>query len=133
MTYFRAVRTIMGPVCLTAVFGMGTGVSTRVWSPGRSLFTFSVRRVYANAKRKQGGGKSCVSIGVGGEVNAVKRSAVSTGQLSALLHLHTPPIDLVIFQEPSSQRDRRPRLAEGFTLRCLQRLSVPYVATQRCA
>ena len=52
---------------------------------------------------ENGGGKSCVSVGVGGEVNAVKRSAVSTGQLSALLHLHTPPIDLVIFQEPSQQ------------------------------
>jgi len=28
-------------------------------------------------------------------------------------------------------RDRRPHLAEGFTLRCLQRLSGPHVATQR--
>src|SRR5205085_2174552 len=106
ITYFRAVRTIMGPVCLTAVFGMGTGVTTRVWSPGIST----------------GSGKSCVSgraspwvlhrawghcpgvmTATGREVNAVKRSAVSTGQLSALLHLHTPPIDLVIFQEPSQQ------------------------------
>ena len=33
MTYFRAIRTIMGPECLTAVFGMGTGVATWVWSP----------------------------------------------------------------------------------------------------
>ena len=33
MTYFRAVRTIIGPGCLTAVFGMGTGVSSPVWSP----------------------------------------------------------------------------------------------------
>ena len=33
MTYFRAVRTIIGPKCLTAVFGMGTGVATWVWSP----------------------------------------------------------------------------------------------------
>ncbi len=37
ITYFRAGSTIMGPGCLTAVFGMGTGVATRVWSPGRSL------------------------------------------------------------------------------------------------
>ncbi len=27
---------------------------------------------------------------------------------------------------------RRPHLAEGFTLRCLQRLSRPHVATRRC-
>ena len=33
MTYFRAIRTIIGPKCLTAVFGMGTGVATWVWSP----------------------------------------------------------------------------------------------------
>src|SRR5262249_2864851 len=33
-------------------------------------------------------------------INAVKRSAVSTGQLSALLHLHTRPIDPVVFREP---------------------------------
>jgi hypothetical protein len=33
MTYFRAGRTIIGPKCLTAVFGMGTGVATWVWSP----------------------------------------------------------------------------------------------------
>jgi hypothetical protein len=39
-----------------------------------------------------------------GRINAAKRSAVSTGQLSALLHLHTRPIDLVVFQEPSYLR-----------------------------
>ena len=33
MTYFRAESTIIGPQCLTAVFGMGTGVATWVWSP----------------------------------------------------------------------------------------------------
>ena len=52
----------------------------------------------------------------GGKVNAVKRSAVSTGQLNALLHLHTPPIDLVIFQEPSQQA------AGGLILRRVSRL-----------
>ena len=68
----------------------------------------------------------------GGGVNAAKRSAVSTGQLSTLLYLHTPPIDLVIFQEPSHVKCGRPHLAEGFTLICLQRLSRPHVTTQRC-
>ena len=33
MTYSRAGRTTIGPGCLSAVFGMGTGVSTRAWSP----------------------------------------------------------------------------------------------------
>ena len=33
MTDFRAKGTIMGPAGLTAVFGMGTGVTPPVWSP----------------------------------------------------------------------------------------------------
>ena len=37
-------------------------------------------------------------------INAVKRSAVSTGQLSTLPCLHPRPIDLVVFQEPSSRK-----------------------------
>ena len=61
------------------------------------------------------------------KINAVKRLAVSTGQLRRLLALHIRPIDLVVFQEPSLQRSGRPDLAEGFTLICLQRLSWPYV------
>jgi hypothetical protein len=34
-TYFHAFGTIIGSQCLTAVFGMGTGVSTAIWSPGK--------------------------------------------------------------------------------------------------
>src|SRR5687768_1102471 len=33
LTYFR-VATIIGPGCLTAVFGMGTGMTSQVWAPG---------------------------------------------------------------------------------------------------
>ena len=33
MTDFRARGTIIGPTGLTAVFGMGTGVTPPVWSP----------------------------------------------------------------------------------------------------
>lgn len=33
LTYSRAGRTTIGPGCLTAVFGMGTGVATRAWAP----------------------------------------------------------------------------------------------------
>src|SRR5260370_10280953 len=35
MTYSRPRRTTIGPGCLTAVFGMGTGVTIRVCSPRR--------------------------------------------------------------------------------------------------
>ena len=34
-TYFHAFGTIIGSQCLTTVFGMGTGVSTAIWSPGK--------------------------------------------------------------------------------------------------
>ena len=37
MTYSRADSTTIGPGCLTAVFGMGTGVSSRVCSPERRV------------------------------------------------------------------------------------------------
>ena len=50
----------------------------------------------------------------GEEVNAVKRSAVSTGQLNTLLYLHTPPIDLVVFQEPSSGKGQETWSCRGF-------------------
>ncbi len=54
--------------------------------------------------------------------------AISTGQLSALLRLHLRPIDVVVFHGPQG----RPHLEGGFTLRCLQRLSCPLMATQHC-
>ena len=41
LTYFR-VSTIIGPECLTAVFGMGTGVSTQVWAPAMRLLSISL-------------------------------------------------------------------------------------------
>ena len=37
MTDFRARGTIMGLAGLTAVFGMGTGVTPPVWSPEKRL------------------------------------------------------------------------------------------------
>jgi hypothetical protein len=37
MTYSRRKATTIGRTGLASVFGMGTGVSPYVWSPGRSL------------------------------------------------------------------------------------------------
>ena len=54
--------------------------------------------------------------------------AISTGQLNALLHLHLRPIDVVVFHGSQG----RPCFEGGFTLRCLQRLSCPFIATQHC-
>ena len=89
MTYSRPRRTTIGPGCLTAVFGMGTGGTIQVCSPRKLL-------VY-----KDGSGRSCKSLsrpeGIEKRINAAKRSAVSTGQLRQLPALHLRPIDLVVF------------------------------------
>ena len=53
---------------------------------------------------------------------------ISTGQLSALPRVHPRPIDVVVFHGPQG----RPRLEGGFPLRCLQRLSRPFIATRHC-
>ena len=51
--------------------------------------------------------------------------AISTGKLNASPRLHTRPIDVVVFHGPSG----RSGFEAGFPLRCLQRLSIPYIAT----
>ena len=53
---------------------------------------------------------------------------ISTAQLNTLLCLHLRPINLLV----SKGSIWRPRLEDGFVLRCLQRLSRPNLATQRC-
>ena len=54
--------------------------------------------------------------------------AISTGKLNALLRLHTRPINVVVFHGSRG----RTRFEVGFPLRCLQRLSRPYIATLHC-
>src|SRR5271155_4450193 len=61
------------------------------------------------------------------ESNQVER-AISTGKLHALLRFHTRPIDVVVFHGSSG----RTCFEAGFPLRCLQRLSIPYIATLHC-
>jgi len=49
-------------------------------------------------------------------------------RIRALRRLHLPPINLVFSKEAQT----KPYLGDGFALRCFQRLSVLYLATQRC-
>ncbi len=53
---------------------------------------------------------------------------ISTGKLHALLRFHTRPINVVVYHDSQG----RSRFEVGFPLRCLQRLSRPYVATLLC-
>ena len=57
---------------------------------------------------------------------------ISTGQLNTLLCLHLQPINLVVFKGSYSIKDGISYLEMGFTLRCFQRLSRPYIATRPC-
>ena len=57
---------------------------------------------------------------------------ISIGQLNASLRLHLRPIYVIVYDVPYSMKAERSYLRGGFTLRCLQRLSRPYVATQLC-
>jgi hypothetical protein len=54
---------------------------------------------------------------------------ISTDKLYTLLCLHFRPIYQVVFLGPSGKA----HLEVGFSLRCFQRLSRPYVATQPCS
>src|SRR5262249_41457783 len=140
MTDFRARGTIMGPTGLTAVFGMGTGVTPPVWSPerrpaggqaapgvGQSGVRSRRRDTAAVGWRRpslptgplpaagslaRGVGRGigrfswaprsvAAAGGRGGRIGVVKRSAVGTGPLRRSPAVHSQPIDLVVFQEPS--------------------------------
>ena len=54
---------------------------------------------------------------------------ISSSQLHALQHFHPCPINLVVFKGSYSY-DGISHLEGGFTLRCLQRLSLPGLATR---
>ena len=54
---------------------------------------------------------------------------ISGSQLRALLRSHPCPIHLVVYKGPYPLKGGKPHLEGGFTLRCLQRLSLPGLAT----
>ena len=59
--------------------------------------------------------------------------AISTGKLHASLRFHFQPINQVVFLGPSYPlRVGRSHLEECFPLICIQRLSQPNFATERC-
>ena len=61
-------------------------------------------------------------------IASIKRRPISSSQLRALLHFHLCPIYLVVFKGSRGIS----HLEGGFTLRCLQRLSLPDSATLLC-
>ena len=108
---------------LTAEFGMGSGVSLALEPPDRKRSDIGVIPL-GMMLSKDAFGRSCLSSTGSNQANR----AISTGQLNALLHLHLRPIDVVVFHGSQGI----PCFEGGFTLRCLQRLSCPFIATLHC-
>ena len=55
--------------------------------------------------------------------------AIRIARLHRLPDFHLRPINVMVFHGPRG----RPRFEGGFLLRCLQQLSRPHLATQRCS
>ncbi len=104
---------------LTSEFGMGSGVAPALSSPAKAI------KKVAN---RNGRSTKCQWQGHPSVFGEKAKRVISTGQLNALLRLHLPPINQVVFLDPSG----RAHLEGGFPLRCFQRLSRPHVATRQC-
>src|SRR5262249_50119495 len=129
ITYFRAESTIIGPKCLTAVFGMGTGVATWVCSPG----------IRKDLTRQFGGKVTSISHFEPQDRREPQRGREKRGQAGACLYRVsetiaglTHPAYIPGGLPGGFSKARIPNLEGSFTLICLQRLSIPHVATQRC-
>ena len=99
----------------TSVFGMGTGVAPPPSSPDYQVLAHSKLHINVFSKK----------------VRSSPRP-ISTCQLSTLLHLHLRPITTLSSWGLTPFLDGKSHLEGGFALRCLQRLSLPNLATQLC-
>lgn len=116
-------RSTIGATALNGRVRDGIGCFARAMAtrPGkkRSALRLSPRVVQVMLRKKAG-----LSSSGSNQANR----AISTGQLSPLLDLHLRPIDVVVFHGSQGI----PCFEGGFTLRCLQRLSCPFIATLHC-
>ena len=85
-------------------------------------------RAYLSFVKKPGLSDCPALAGTENESDQVNR-AISTSKLHALPRFHTWPINVVVYHGSQG----RTRFEVGFSLRCLQRLSRPYIATLHCS
>ena len=95
---------------LTSVFGMGTGVSITPSLPDLRI---------SPENRTQ-------------SLLWSSPRPISAGPLNMSPCFHSRSINLIVFKGPYLLSNGRSHLGGGFTLRCLQRLSLPDLATQLC-
>ena len=118
-------RSTIGATALNGRVRDGIGCFARAMAtrPGKKRSAFPFRELLS--KFAFAGGRQ---IGLSSSGSNQANRAISTGQLNALLRLHLRPIDVVVFHGSRGI----PCFEGGFTLRCLQRLSCPFIATQHC-
>ena len=88
----------------------------------------TARSASPNGRRRRCAGSFFVMItDMNHESNQANR-AISTSPLNASPRLHAWPIHVVVFHGSQGST----RFKGGFPLRCLQRLSRPYIATLHC-
>ena len=109
--------------CLTSVFGMGTGVSIMLSPPDLLFFSLS-----ADHSKLDNSFFSVSRFHLSGQVFDLLVSVRWTCH-----HACTPDLStLSSLRGLIYLRNGKSHLEVGFTLRCLQRLSLPYLATQLC-
>ena len=114
--------------------GRGRRIRTLdIWFWRPTLYQLNYTPVYCGLPKKEAPSKLNTNLAILSNLNWSSPRSISIGQLNTLPCLHLQPINLVIFKGSYSIKDGKSYLEGGFTLRCLQRLSVPYIATQLCS
>ena len=115
-----ASQVLWTEMSLTTVFGMGTGGTSLLSTPAalKNRIEILTDEVFRELKKTNHKRKS--------------NRPISTCKLNMSPCLHFKPINLVVFKGSYSLYDGISNLGVGFTLRCFQRLSVPYIAAQPC-
>ena len=104
--------------------GIGFRLLARTTRPAKDRFEASVWSFISFQPRLSARHSK---VDIENESNQADRT-ISTGKLRTLLRFHTRPINVVVFH--GSQGNAR--FEVGFPLRCLQRLSRPYIAMLHC-
>ena len=135
-TYSPALAVPSALERFTAEFEMGSGGGAPPKSPGkRSICNDLVLFLHAVCSfcidfTKRG---RCPVFGLIHERTLINESnqadrAISTGKLHVLPRFHTQPINVVVYDGSQGKTS----FEVGFPLRCLQRLSLPHLATLHC-
>ena len=109
-----------------------SGISTGEFSPP-IVSTHRGARRPRRATRQAGSRVAAQARALGPDEHCINESdqanrAISTGKLHTLRCFHTRPINVVVFHGSQGST----RFEVGFPLRCIQRLSRPYIATLHC-